>query len=79
MTLEFADGQAQREGPRATATAVPTRRATTVRSSFESFAVTEMACDEPLMALESAYLTALGHVTGFGVEGTWSSPAAMSR
>lgn len=37
--------------------------------AFEAFSVTEMACDEPLMALESAYLTALGRVTGFNVEG----------
>jgi heat shock protein HslJ len=31
--------------------------------------VTEMACEEPLMALESAYLAALGEATGFNVEG----------
>lgn len=37
--------------------------------AFEAFSVTEMACDEPLMALESAYLAALGQVTGFNVEG----------
>jgi len=37
--------------------------------SFESFAVTAMACEEPLMSLESAYLEALGAVTGFGVDG----------
>jgi len=37
--------------------------------SFESFAVTAMACEAPLMTLESAYLEALGAVTGFGVDG----------
>lgn len=38
--------------------------------SFEGFAVTEMACDPELMALESAYLEALATVTGFRVDGT---------
>jgi heat shock protein HslJ len=36
--------------------------------SFEAFAVTEMACEEPLMALETAYLTALAKVTGYSVD-----------
>jgi heat shock protein HslJ len=38
--------------------------------SFEGFAVTEMACDPELMSLESAYLEALGSVTGFRIDGT---------
>jgi heat shock protein HslJ len=37
--------------------------------SFEGFAVTEMACEPELMALESAYLQKLADVTGFGIEG----------
>jgi heat shock protein HslJ len=37
--------------------------------SFEGFAVTEMGCEPPLMTLESAYLDALGAVTGFRVDG----------
>jgi len=37
--------------------------------SFEAFAMTEMACAEPYMALEAAYLEALGEVTGFAVTG----------
>ena len=37
--------------------------------SFEGFAVTEMGCEPPLMTLESAYLDALGAVTGFSVDG----------
>ncbi|MGZ5214393.1 MAG: META domain-containing protein [Actinomycetota bacterium] len=37
--------------------------------SFDGFAVTQMGCDTPLMTLESAYLAALGQVTGFGIEG----------
>jgi heat shock protein HslJ len=37
--------------------------------SFDRFAVTLMACDSPLMTLESAYLEALGGVTGFAVGG----------
>jgi heat shock protein HslJ len=37
--------------------------------SFEGFAVTEMACDPDLMALESAYLEALGTVTSFAIDG----------
>ena len=35
--------------------------------SLDGFAVTEMACDPPLMTLESAYLEVLGGVTGFEV------------
>ncbi|MGZ8570886.1 MAG: META domain-containing protein [Actinomycetota bacterium] len=35
--------------------------------SFEDFAVTQMACAEELMALETAYLGALGSVTTFAV------------
>jgi heat shock protein HslJ len=35
--------------------------------SFGSFAVTLMACEPPLMDLESAYLTALGSVDGYQV------------
>jgi heat shock protein HslJ len=38
--------------------------------SFEGFAVTEMACEPPLMTLESAYLEVLGGVTGFEVDAT---------
>jgi heat shock protein HslJ len=38
--------------------------------SFEGFAVTEMGCEPGLMALESAYLEALGMVTGFSVDET---------
>jgi heat shock protein HslJ len=38
--------------------------------SFDGFAVTEMACEQPLMALESAYLDALSRVTGFAVGDT---------
>ena len=37
--------------------------------SFEGFAVTQMACEPELMTLESAYLEALGTVTGFAVDG----------
>ncbi len=37
--------------------------------SFEDFAMTEMACEEPLMALETAYLSALAKVTGYSVSG----------
>lgn len=37
--------------------------------SFEAFAMTEMACAEPYMALEAAYLEALGEVTGFEATG----------
>lgn len=37
--------------------------------SFEGFAVTEMGCEPGLMTLESAYLEALGAVTGFRVDG----------
>ena len=37
--------------------------------SFQSFAVTEMACEAALMALESAYLEALAKVTGFEIDG----------
>lgn len=37
--------------------------------SLDGFAVTEMACEPALMALESAYLEALGAVTGFFAEG----------
>jgi heat shock protein HslJ len=33
--------------------------------SFDAFAVTMMACDQPLMELESAYLDALSRVTNF--------------
>ena len=36
--------------------------------SFDAFAVTQMACDQPLMTLESAYLEELGGVTSFEVE-----------
>jgi heat shock protein HslJ len=38
--------------------------------SFEGFGVTEMGCEPSLMTLESAYLEALGTVTGFVVDGT---------
>ena len=68
VTLEFADGQASgRAACNSYGGAYQAGDDGTL--SFESFAVTEMACDEPLMALESAYLAALGQVTGFGVEG----------
>ncbi len=68
VTLEFADGQA---GGRAACNSYggAYQAGDDGSLSFEMFAVTEMACDEPLMALESAYLAALGQVTGFGVEG----------
>jgi heat shock protein HslJ len=47
--------------------------------SFEGFAVTEMACDPELMALESAYLQKLADVTGFGIEGVmWLSGEGFS-
>ena len=47
--------------------------------SFEGFAVTEMACDPELMALESAYLQALANVTDFGIEGVmWLSGEGFS-
>jgi heat shock protein HslJ len=36
--------------------------------SFEGFAVTEMACEPELIALESAYLQKLADVTGFGMK-----------
>ncbi len=35
--------------------------------SFDTFALTMMACAEPLMSLESAYMDALGNVTTFTV------------
>jgi heat shock protein HslJ len=35
--------------------------------SFDQMQVTAMACDEPVMALESAYLEALGAATGFQI------------
>ena len=38
--------------------------------SFEGFAVTEMACEPPLMTLESAYLEALGRSPASSVDGT---------
>jgi heat shock protein HslJ len=38
--------------------------------SFGQMQVTAMACDEPVMALESAYLGALGASTGFQVSDT---------
>jgi heat shock protein HslJ len=37
--------------------------------SFGALGGTEMACEEPLMALEAAYLSALGEVTGFSLDG----------
>jgi heat shock protein HslJ len=37
------------------------------RLTFSAFAVTEMACDPPLMELESAYLRALAAVSSFDV------------
>ena len=36
--------------------------------TFEGFAVTEMACEPPLMTLEAAYLEVLGGVTAFEVD-----------
>jgi heat shock protein HslJ len=38
--------------------------------SFGQMAMTQMACDDPLMALESAYLRALEAVSGFQVTGS---------
>jgi heat shock protein HslJ len=38
--------------------------------SFGALRMTAMACEQPLMALESAYTTALGSVSGFQVTGT---------
>jgi heat shock protein HslJ len=38
--------------------------------SFDGFAVTEMGCEQPLMTVESAYLTALNDVTSFRIEGS---------
>jgi heat shock protein HslJ len=38
--------------------------------SFEGFAVTMMACDEPLMALERAYLPTLADVSAFTMDRT---------
>jgi heat shock protein HslJ len=35
--------------------------------SFGAIAVTEMACDHPVMALESAYLDALSRVSGYQI------------
>jgi heat shock protein HslJ len=37
--------------------------------SFQDFAVTEMGCEEPFMAIESAYLSALVKVTGYTLSG----------
>lgn len=68
VTLELADGQAH--GTAACNSYGGAYQASDDGSiAFESFSVTEMACDEPLMALEAAYLTELGRVTGFSVEG----------
>lgn len=68
VTIEFADG---RVGGRAACNSYggAYQASDDGTIAFESFSVTEMACDEPLMALEAAYLTALGQVTGFGVGG----------
>jgi heat shock protein HslJ len=68
VTIEFADGQV---GGRAACNSYGGAYEASDDGSiaFESFSVTEMACDEPLMALEAAYLAALSGVTGFGVEG----------
>jgi heat shock protein HslJ len=67
VTLEFADGQAAgRAACNSYGGAYQAGDDGTL--SFELFAVTQMACDEPLMALERAYLAALGQVTGFSVE-----------
>lgn len=38
--------------------------------SFDTLGGTEMACEEPLMALEAAYLTALAAVTSFSLNGS---------
>jgi heat shock protein HslJ len=68
VTLEFADGQAR--GTAACNSYGGAYQASDDgKLSFESFAVTQMGCDQPLMALESAYLAALGQVTDFAVEG----------
>lgn len=37
--------------------------------SFSDLFSTQMACEEPLMAMETAYLAALGQVTGYQVAG----------
>jgi heat shock protein HslJ len=41
--------------------------------SFDALGGTEMACEEPLMILETAYLSALGAVTSFSVTPTSSA------
>ena len=45
--------------------------------SFDAFAVTQMACDPPLMTLETAYLEVLGGVSAFEV-GSWAISASRT-
>ena len=67
VTLTFEDGQA--DGTAACNSYGGSYQAGDDGSvSFEGFAVTEMACDPPLMGLESAYLEVLGGVSGFDVD-----------
>ncbi len=71
VTLTFEDGQAS--GRAACNSYGGAYDAGDVGSlSFDGFAVTEMACEPELMSLESAYLEALGTVTGFSVDGRLS-------
>jgi heat shock protein HslJ len=66
VTLSFEDGQAH--GSAACNSYGGTYRAGDDGSlSFGGFAVTQMACDPPVMTLESAYLEVLAGVTGFEV------------
>ena len=68
VTLEFEDGQAS--GRAACNSYGGAYDAGDDGSlSFEGFAVTEMGCEPELMTLESAYLEALGTITGFAVDG----------
>lgn len=71
VTLTFEEGQAH--GTAACNSYSGAYRADDDGSmSFDGFAVTEMGCDPPIMALESAYLSALDQVTTFGIEGNLS-------
>jgi heat shock protein HslJ len=67
VTIEFADGQAA--GRAACNSYGGAYQASDGSIAFEAFAVTQMACDDPLMQLEAAYLAALGEVTGFSIDG----------
>ena len=66
VTLTFEDGQAH--GSAACNSYGGAYRAGDDGSlSFDAFAVTQMACDPPLMTLETAYLEVLGGVSAFEV------------